>query len=272
MFRAISLGAGVQSTVMSLMAARGEIKPMPDCAIFADTQWEPKGVYDHLDWLETQLPFPVYRVTEGDIRRDTLHASQNGKDEKGRFATVPFFTLEGDNKGMGRRQCTYEYKLKPIRKKIRELVGLKKGQRVARGWIVAHTWLGISTDEAGRMKPSRDAWQFNVYPLILNNISRQDCIAWFAKHYPGRTLAKSACIGCPFHNNVQWRDMKINDPTSFADAIEFDEGIRYPENNEDIRQFLHAERKPLAEVDLQNLEDKGQLNLFMNECEGMCGV
>ena len=48
MLTIISLGAGVQSTTMALMAAHGEITPMPDCAIFADTGWEPKAVYDHL--------------------------------------------------------------------------------------------------------------------------------------------------------------------------------------------------------------------------------
>lgn len=46
--RVISLGAGVQSTTMALMAAAGEIGPMPDCAIFADTGWEPAAVYEHL--------------------------------------------------------------------------------------------------------------------------------------------------------------------------------------------------------------------------------
>lgn len=60
--RVLSLGAGVQSTTMALMAAHGEIGPMPDCAIFADTGWEPKSVYDHLEWLMSPnvLPFPVY--------------------------------------------------------------------------------------------------------------------------------------------------------------------------------------------------------------------
>ena len=43
--RYISLGAGVQSSVMALMASRGEIGPTPDCAVFADTQWEPESVY-----------------------------------------------------------------------------------------------------------------------------------------------------------------------------------------------------------------------------------
>ena len=50
--RVISLGAGVQSTALALIAAHGEIGPMPDCAIFADTQWEPQIIYDHLNWLE----------------------------------------------------------------------------------------------------------------------------------------------------------------------------------------------------------------------------
>ncbi|MCK9513952.1 MAG: hypothetical protein M0R28_22370 [Pigmentiphaga sp.] len=77
--RALSLGAGVQSTTMALMAAHEEIGPMPDCAIFADTGWEPKAVYDHLAWLMSPnvLPFPVYTVSAGSIR-DQLLAAGNG--------------------------------------------------------------------------------------------------------------------------------------------------------------------------------------------------
>lgn len=36
----LSLGAGVQSSTIALMAAAGEITPMPDAAIFADTSAE----------------------------------------------------------------------------------------------------------------------------------------------------------------------------------------------------------------------------------------
>lgn len=64
--RVLSLGAGVQSTTLALMATKGEIEA-PDCAIFADTGWEPKAVYRHLQWLEDVLPFPVHRVSAGDI-------------------------------------------------------------------------------------------------------------------------------------------------------------------------------------------------------------
>jgi len=59
--RVLSLGAGVQSTALALMAAHGEVGPMPDCAIFSDTGWEPAAVYEHLARLRSGnvLPFPV---------------------------------------------------------------------------------------------------------------------------------------------------------------------------------------------------------------------
>lgn len=53
--RVVSLGAGVQSTVLLLMAAKREIGPMPDCAIFADTQFEPPAIYEHLAWLSDEV-------------------------------------------------------------------------------------------------------------------------------------------------------------------------------------------------------------------------
>ena len=65
--RVLSLGAGVQSTVMALMTMTGEIKDKPDCAIFSDTGAEPKNVYEHLEWLTKQLDYPVYIVSKGNL-------------------------------------------------------------------------------------------------------------------------------------------------------------------------------------------------------------
>ena len=48
----LSLGGGVQSSVMALMADKGAFDRVPDCAIFADTHWEPPGVYEHVAWIE----------------------------------------------------------------------------------------------------------------------------------------------------------------------------------------------------------------------------
>lgn len=84
--RVLSLGAGVQSTTLALMASHGEVGPMPDCAIFADTGWEPQAVYDHLAWLMSPnvLPFPVHIVSGGDLRADLL-AGARGE----RWASTP---------------------------------------------------------------------------------------------------------------------------------------------------------------------------------------
>ena len=57
--RILSLGAGVQSSTMALMANEGAFGHKPDYAIFADTGWEPRKVYDHLEWLKSQLDFTV---------------------------------------------------------------------------------------------------------------------------------------------------------------------------------------------------------------------
>ena len=269
----LSLGAGVQSTTMALMAAHGEITPMPRAAIFADTGWEPKAIYDHLDWLEEELAglapqLLVYRVNNGNIRDDLT------RKEPGRYASMPFFLDDGSGqRGMGRRQCTHEYKLKPLMWQTRRLLNKGRRDRIAAGAVT--TWIGISTDEAVRMKPSGKQWQVNRWPLIEAGMSRRDCLNWMKRHgYP--EPGKSSCIGCPFHNDLMWRDMKQSDPESWDDAVEVDRLIRsggtYKEQTMRGAQYMHASLTPLEDVDLRNAEDRGQLNMFNNECEGMCGV
>ncbi len=56
----LSLGGGVQSSVMALMAGEGAFDRTPDCAgVFADTRWEPPSVYEHLEWLRDRLSFSL---------------------------------------------------------------------------------------------------------------------------------------------------------------------------------------------------------------------
>ena len=166
--RVISLGAGVQSTVMALKNSQGELGPKVDCAVFADTGWEPRMVYDHLSWLEKQVSFPIYRVQSGNIRRD-LETDSNTTGHK--FAAIPFFLINKDGSNvMARRQCTSEYKLKPIRKKVRELAGLRPRQRTPKDFMV-EMWIGISTDEVMRVKPNTDSWVTNRWPLIEEDMS-----------------------------------------------------------------------------------------------------
>lgn len=148
--RVLSLGAGVQSTVLALMACDGQL-PGLDAAIFADTGWEPPSVYEQVERLRAEFEragITFYQVSSGNIRDDAV-------DPEHRFVSVPWHTLmpegtmvdvtiecdacegtgttagaacpmcDGDGRvptgekrlatyrerqGMGRRQCTSEYK------------------------------------------------------------------------------------------------------------------------------------------------------------------
>jgi len=70
--------------------------------------------------------------------------------------------------------------------------------------------------------------------------------------------------------------MKANDPVSFADAVAVDAAIRAgipgPKRPKGDGWFVHRDLVPLDQVDLSTAKDHGQLDLFLNECEGMCGV
>ena len=264
MKRFLSLGAGVQSSTLALMIAHGEIEPV-DAAIFADTGWEPKHVYTWLDWLEKQLPFPIYRVQRGNLRQDTIDRS---KLLASRVAAIPWhMVMPNGDRAMGRRQCTAEYKIHPLTVKTRELLELKPKQR-AKG-VLCEMLIGISTDEALRMKPAKEAWKKHRWPLIEMGMNRNDCLRWMErKGYP--LPPKSSCIGCPYHSDHEWRLIKA-DPDSWADALEVDATIRHQPKMKG-QQFMHRSCVPLAEVDLSTAEERGQVDMFNNECEGMCGV
>ena len=111
-YKVLSLGAGTQSTVLALMAESGwENMEKPDIAIFADTQWEPPYVYEHLAWLEKQLSYPVVRVTAGNIRQNILDGvTPDGHN----FLDMPVFLINSDGtKSVARRQCTSTLQNKP---------------------------------------------------------------------------------------------------------------------------------------------------------------
>lgn len=265
----LSLGAGVQSTCLALMAAKGEVTPMPDYAIFADTGAEPRHVYDHLEWLEEQLPFPVLTVQHGNLWKDTIKSAKEGT----RVANAPFYTKAKDgSRGILKRTCTLEYKITPIQRKIRQLLGFKKGQRVKDAHV--EQWIGISYDEMTRMKESPDKWVTHRWPLVEKEMRRGQCLEWLKTNgYP--EAPRSACTFCPYHKNDYWRYLKNEWPDDFEEACEFDEKIRGGINKASAKDFqaeelyLHSDLIPLRKVDVRNDIDKGQLT-FLDECDGVC--
>lgn len=247
---------------------------MPDCAIFADTQGEPQAVYDHLAWLRSAdvLPFPVHVVSKGPLW-EAATTVKSRKDGKASYIStgIPVHLTDGISRGIGMRQCTRDFKISPIITKVRDLLG-RRSIRASEGEIV-EMWIGISTDEAVRMKPSRQPWIRTRWPLIEKRMSRFDCLNWMTKRgYP--TPPKSSCTFCPYHDDAAWLRLT---PSEFEDAVakerEIQEAYAKASKMRSVPYF-HASRVPLSEVvfDADNRKQAGQLDLFNNECEGMCGV
>ena len=279
-YTVLNLGAGVQSSCLALMAAKGELTPMPDFAVFADTQAEPESVYKWLDWLEAQLPFPVYRVTKGNLEDDSLTPSYATKralhyDEGEMYMRriTPLFGLlpNGEKTAAIGRTCTADYKIRQIEKKIIEQCGIARGQK----HVTVTQWVGISYDEMQRMKNARLPWTQIRWPLIEKRMRRHDCLKWMRDNgYP--EPPRSACVWCPFHSDTEWRRLRDEEPKEFERAVEFDRKIRELSKKDRAMKmtvFLHNSCKPLDEIDFDSDEQKGQMVWdFKAECEGMCGI
>lgn len=269
--RILSLGAGVQSSTVLLMMIKGEIKPA-DHIIFADTGWESAKVYDHLEYLQSIIATTTmifHKVSNGNIRDDIMEETKGKK----RFASLPFFTLDENNKrGMVRRQCTMEYKIQPLNNKAREIAGIQPRARANKHLV--DMIIGISYDEVQRMRDASFRWIKNVYPLIDLKMTRTDCLEWCDGN--GFKLPpRSACVGCPFKSRDEWRMVRSNQ-TDWTDAVEVDHHLRTENFKEKTglksQLFLHKSAVPLELADLRTPEEYGQNSLFDQECEGMCGL
>ena len=127
MRQVLSLGGGVQSSALLLMACEGEIENPPELAVFADTGNEPAAVYRHVEYLigvAAVAGISVEVVSAGDIVSDLLGAAEGE-----RFAAVPYhyYNKQG-RQAIGRRQCTNEYKLTPILRAVRTWLGVALAQ------------------------------------------------------------------------------------------------------------------------------------------------
>lgn len=271
----------MQSSVLALMASRGEIEA-PDCAIFADTQAEPASVYEWLDWLESRLSFPLYRVTAGSLEEDDGHRRTSKKSGLRYVKTkAPYWAWsEGRAGGVVSRRCTLDYKIAPVRRKVRRLLGIYR-KHTPPGTL-CEMWLGISRDEAHRMKPSQIPWAIHRWPLIDLGMSRADCLRW-AERAGMPEPPRSACVFCPFHSAKEWRRLQTEEPQEYARACAHEDKIRAAFSEWD--QMLKAEDVflqrlipgvPLREIDwtaaMESEEPPAQLTLWGNECEGLCGI
>jgi hypothetical protein len=246
MLKVLSLGAGIQSTALYHMIDY-------DAVFFADTGNEPKNVMKHVENLQIdakrrKIPFFVVKEKSG------LSLEQSIRSGRYKFVPIPVFIVAEDgSKSMLRRQCTNQFKVAPVNLAVRQWLqslsmatARNDGQVRVNKSVKIEMHFGISADEAHRQAPSRTGWQVNRYPLVENNYTREDCIAWLTET-GFEVPPKSSCIFCPFHTNDYWLGL---DPDELESAFELDEHLR----SEGVRtsrkgkMYLHAECKPLREL------------------------
>ena len=261
MINVISLGAGKQSTYMLLNALDGKFKYKPDLVIFSDTGCEPSYVYKHLDRIEDYIMrnygMPIARVSRGNLMQDVIDYID------GKKSRVPMLPLRlGNSGGIMQRQCTFDYKIAPLRKFLQQYrKAYCDNDRI-------RLWIGISMDEVERISDSSVKYIEHYYPLVENNIRIDQIINWFAVNdlpEPG----KSACLICPFHSWQYWSMLKRFQPEEFENACDFDDKIRnYPKLKN--KTYLSNKLKPLKNVDFS--KHPSLFPELIEECHGMCGL
>jgi hypothetical protein len=254
----LSFGAGVQSTALLVCSNLGlHGVPRADVAIFADTGYEPQYVYDQLETMRKWSKISVEVVSP--------------PSHDGMSATIPAFTRSEDGEaGILQRQCTSDWKVAPIQARVRSLLGYKPKQRVKKSALVL---IGISVDEAHRMKPNTAKWITSAWPLVDARLRRSDCLR-IVEDAGLPKPERSACYFCPFHSMSEWRFLRDKHPAEFAKAVAYDASIRKSTGVE-RPVFLHRSLVPLDRVLLDRPEKSmfpEEPDQFGNECEGMCGV
>ena len=234
------------------MAALGEIEPI-DYAIHADTGHERAETYKHAkQWTPWLKSHGVEVVTVQASRTDVV-------DEEFNAVSIPAFLLNknGDAATIN-RQCTYAWKVAPIRQFLRTVLPARPAPRSVL------SIQGISQDEWTRMRDSDVQYIEHSYPLVDRRWTRQDCRNWLNSNdlpIPSR----SNCTFCPFHKQQDWKDLKQECGPDWDEAVTVDELIRDKRPNMEL--FVHSHRKPLAEA-VSILEDYGASQTSMDDLPG----
>ena len=195
----LSFGAGVNTVALMVMLIRDEA-PL-DGVVFADTGGETPDTYESVDFARTYLnqhgiPFTIVQARP---RKTDLYGTAL------RRRVIPSVQW---------RWCTRDFKVNPIHRYYRRIGGH------------INQYVGIAYDEIHRMKDSRDKYITNLYPLIENQLTRQDCVDLIAE--AGLPVPeRSGCYFCPFNSTARWLNILESHPSLFDKAIELEENSKH---------------------------------------------
>jgi hypothetical protein len=257
--RAVSIGFGVQSTALLVLAAQeridfsvflfanvGDDSEHPDTLAYVEQVGKPFAAAHGLEVLELRR-----RWKRGDRKGEVETLYGRLTREGSRSLPIP---VRMSNGAPGTRSCTADFKIRVIADELKRRGATKE--------TPATVALGISVDEIERARPGldpREPSQVRVYPLLDLGLNRGDCAQIIAK--AGLPVPpKSACWFCPFHDREAWRKLKRDTPELFDKACELEHTLndrRVVLGKDPVWLTRHA--RPLA----QTVDD--QLQLFADD-------
>lgn len=208
-----SCGGGVQSTACLVLAAQGIIpyrtfifanvgneSESPDTIYYIANVLKPYATRHGITWVDVQRK--RRDGTPVDLFQE-LHRPVRSID-------IP---VRMSNGAPGNRNCTVEFKIKPIAKWIKaNAPGCTLGK-------------GISIDEPHRATPSRESDGYiSAYPLIELRLSRSDCLR-LVREAKLPQPPKSSCWFCPYKTTDQWITMRRERPDLFERAVELEKKL-----------------------------------------------
>lgn len=189
-----SCGGGRQSAALGVLITQGRI-PKPDIAVIVDTEREKSSTWDYyyntLKPAMSEIGVDLKRIYKSDFATVDLYRNDD--------LLIPAFTTQSGKVSKLPTYCSNEWKQRVVRRYLRS-VGVKS----------CDLYLGISTNEADRMKDSGLKWLRHVYPLIDLGLTVDDCVKIVRQAgWPPASL--SACWMCPNQNKSEWLAMSEDD-------------------------------------------------------------
>ena len=194
MKRILSLGGGLQTTAMVILAKQGKLQV--DEAVFADTGAEKPETYWYMEhYIQPLMPVTILPVVNGGLKAYC---------EK--YRIVP---------SVVNKWCTIKFKIKRL-------------MEYADG---AEQMIGFSTDEIRRSENPKLAGK--TFPLIEMGLSSADCHD-IIKDFGWPIPLKSSCYFCPNQRWTEWNWLKIHHKDLFEDALRLENLLyeRKPEYKE----------------------------------------
>lgn len=223
-----SCGGGVESTAMAVLICAGKL-PKPDYAVMTDCGYEKRSTWEYVNTVIGP------RLKEAGIELhiiQTLDYTDNRLVDKGDYVLIPAYRNEGGKVVKLRTACNHLWKVRPVRKWLRE-----------RGVSFCENWLGISAKEAHRMRKPSHKWFTHRYPLVEMGIDRGQCL-WLIGANGWPMPPKTSCVMCPQQDDASWIMMRDNHPDDFARAVEIERELQ----NIDENVYLHRSLRPLEQV------------------------